>query len=167
MYSTGIAYLLLFLFGWSGAHRFYLGKIGSGFLYLCTGGLFGIGWLYDLFTLPSQVREANLRLAYHSAIFGDGMLKKGSRYPDSDERQAEKRKSIELAILKTAKKNGGVATPGEVALEGGISIDDAKAALETLIKKGYAELKVTKEGGVVYFFPEFASGVAHPEFEDF
>ncbi|MHA1367356.1 MAG: TM2 domain-containing protein [Candidatus Heimdallarchaeota archaeon] len=40
--------LLCFLVGGLGVHRFYVGKMTSGILYLCTGGLFGIGTIYDL-----------------------------------------------------------------------------------------------------------------------
>ncbi len=54
-----VAYLLWFLLGPVGVHKFYLGKIGMGILYLFTGGIFLIGWIIDLFTLPSQVRAYN------------------------------------------------------------------------------------------------------------
>ncbi|GHV32733.1 hypothetical protein AGMMS4952_23670 [Spirochaetia bacterium] len=53
--SKGVAYLLWFFLGLFGAHRFYLEKIGTGFLFLFTGGVLGVGWLIDLFTLGGQV----------------------------------------------------------------------------------------------------------------
>ena len=42
-----------------GIHRFYIGKIGTGLLWLFTGGLCGIGWLYDFCTLNDQIDERN------------------------------------------------------------------------------------------------------------
>ena len=54
-----VAYLLWFFLGPVGVHKFFLGKIGMGILYLFTGGIFLIGWIIDLFTLPSQVRAYN------------------------------------------------------------------------------------------------------------
>jgi TM2 domain-containing membrane protein YozV len=61
MRSIGIAYFLwlVSIFGWLGFHRFYIGKIGTGFLWIITGGAFGIGALVDLFTLRGQVVHYN------------------------------------------------------------------------------------------------------------
>lgn len=61
--STGIAYLFWALLGLFGGHRFYLGKIGTGILYLLTAGIFMVGWIIDVFTIPSQVRVVNARRA--------------------------------------------------------------------------------------------------------
>lgn len=53
------AWLLLTLLGLLGAHRFYQGKWATGLLYLVTGGLFAIGWVYDFCTLNRQISELN------------------------------------------------------------------------------------------------------------
>ena len=57
-----IAYIL-WIFGFMGAHRFYLGRSISGSIYFCTLGLFGIGWLIDLFLIPSMVENASFEYA--------------------------------------------------------------------------------------------------------
>ncbi|SEQ96815.1 TM2 domain-containing membrane protein YozV [Solimonas aquatica] len=54
-----VSWLLLTFLGIFGIHRFYLGKWITGILYLCTGGLFLMGLLYDLLTLNGQVDEIN------------------------------------------------------------------------------------------------------------
>ncbi len=59
MKSKGAAYLLWFFFGVFGIHKFYLEKFAVGIIYLLTGGLFLIGWIYDLFTLGNQVDVYN------------------------------------------------------------------------------------------------------------
>jgi len=52
---------ILWLFGFTGAHRFYFGKPISGTIYFFTFGLLGIGWIIDLFLIPSLDRQADLR----------------------------------------------------------------------------------------------------------
>ncbi|WP_293405341.1 TM2 domain-containing protein [Phenylobacterium sp.] len=78
--STGVAYLLWIFLGGVGAHRFYLGRTGSGIAMLALtilgwalllaagfGLLFlvplGIWLLVDLFTIPGMVRSHNTMLA--------------------------------------------------------------------------------------------------------
>lgn len=56
-----LAWLLQTFLGPFGIHRFYMGKIGTGILWLCTLGLFGIGYAYDYFTLNGQIDEINRR----------------------------------------------------------------------------------------------------------
>ena len=45
------AFWLCFFLGFLGIHRFYVGKIGTGLLYLFTGGGFVFGAIIDLLTI--------------------------------------------------------------------------------------------------------------------
>ncbi|MFC0410591.1 TM2 domain-containing protein [Roseomonas elaeocarpi] len=76
--STLIAYLLWFFLGWFGAHRFYLGRTGSGvaqlvitlvsitlsFVGVGVIGFFVVGiWAFvDAFLIPGITRDHNNRL---------------------------------------------------------------------------------------------------------
>ena len=51
--SKKVALLLCVLGGYVGLHQFYVGKIGTGLLYLCTFGLFGIGWVIDILKIAT------------------------------------------------------------------------------------------------------------------
>lgn len=51
MKSKWVSLLLCLFLGWLGAHRFYERKIPTGILYLCTLGLLGIGWIFDIWLL--------------------------------------------------------------------------------------------------------------------
>lgn len=59
-HSLVIGYLV-WLFGFIGAHRFYYGKPVSGTIYFFTLGLCFIGWIVDLFLIPTMDREADIR----------------------------------------------------------------------------------------------------------
>jgi TM2 domain-containing membrane protein YozV len=52
---------VLWIVGFTGAHRFYYGKPFTGTLWFFTFGLFGIGWLIDLLLIPGMDRQADLR----------------------------------------------------------------------------------------------------------
>ncbi|MEY1662736.1 NINE protein [Isoalcanivorax beigongshangi] len=59
-----ISWILLTFLGVFGVHRMYMGKWITGIIYLCTGGLFLLGYLYDLWTLNGQVSERNRELEF-------------------------------------------------------------------------------------------------------
>ncbi|MDP2640727.1 MAG: TM2 domain-containing protein [Betaproteobacteria bacterium] len=52
---------MLWVFGFTGAHRFHYGKPVTETIWFFTLGLLGIGWLIDLFLIPGMDREADLR----------------------------------------------------------------------------------------------------------
>lgn len=110
-----------------------------------------IGGIVDFFFIPTMVREANLRYRYREILY-DRME---DRSPLSEAKRPGE--SVERIILRTAKKNGGVVTPAEVALEGDVAIDEAQKYLEKLAAKGFAEMRIRKSGAIVFYFPEFLS----------
>ncbi|HEY6611371.1 MAG TPA: TM2 domain-containing protein [Pseudomonas sp.] len=57
--SYNVAWILLTFLGVFGVHRMYMGKWLTGILYLCTGGFFLIGVLYDFWTLNDQISVRN------------------------------------------------------------------------------------------------------------
>lgn len=59
-HSIVIGYVL-WIFGFTGAHRFYYGKPISGCIWFFTLGLLGIGWLVDLVLIPGMDRQADRR----------------------------------------------------------------------------------------------------------
>jgi predicted transcriptional regulator len=173
MYSVTIAYILWFLsgFGALGFHRFYLGKIPTGLLWMFTGGLGMVGSIYDFLTLPGQVQEANLREAIYGSRFrgsregryfggvGSGRQdarRENWRYVDDGEvRVVHEKENIERAVLRLAKENKGILTTRELALRANISPEEAQKALDTLVSKGFAELRVRRSGEPVYTLREF------------
>ncbi|MDR2746481.1 MAG: NINE protein [Treponema sp.] len=164
MYSIGIAYLLWFLsgFGILGFHRFYLGKFYTGFLWMFTFGLGTVGAIHDFLTLPVQVQTANIHAMLSGSRPRAGRPKRQSRgaeqwrYADDIEvRVIRKKESLERSILRLAKENKGVLAISEVALAADVNLEEARKALDTLVSKGFAELRVRKSGTLAYTLPEF------------
>ncbi|MCB9777484.1 MAG: TM2 domain-containing protein [Alphaproteobacteria bacterium] len=58
--DTGIAYVLWMggLLGVCGLHRIYMGRVGSGILWMLTGGLCGVGQLVDLILMPQMIDDS-------------------------------------------------------------------------------------------------------------
>jgi len=57
--NYNLTWILLTFLGIFGIHRFYMGKVFTGILYLCTGGLLMLGVLYDFLTLNEQLSDVN------------------------------------------------------------------------------------------------------------
>ena len=71
MYKDGLSYGLwcLFLFGFAGVHRIYLGKYGTGIIWMLTFGLLGIGQFIDL--------DVQRRLVEHEFVPAGDFLEHG------------------------------------------------------------------------------------------
>lgn len=157
MNSKGTSYLLWLsiLLGIGGLHRFYNGKMLSGVLWLCTGGLFGIGQFIDLFLIPDMVDDHNLK---HRARFG------GSPYAPLQpaiSRTVEPKPSklnasqLGVQLLKAAQTRGGQISVTQGVMDTGADFADVEAALVGMAKKGHADIQNDRNSGaVVYVFPE-------------
>lgn len=179
MRSLKTAYLLMLptLGGFAGLHRFYQNKVGTGILWLCTWGLCGFGTLYDALTMARQLRERDEAETGVRRALADYW----AEFSGSDERLRHNRllnrmgypadglgggaESPEHLALRLAKANGGWVTPAQMALEGRLGADRAKAELEGLCSRGFAELRVRRDGLLVYVFPEFLAPGAADAFE--
>ncbi|NBQ23403.1 MAG: NINE protein [Verrucomicrobia bacterium] len=72
-HSKLIGYLL-WIVGFTGAHRFYFGKPLTGTLWFLTGGFFLVGWLIDLLLIPGMDRQADRRYATGAIDYSIGWL---------------------------------------------------------------------------------------------
>ncbi len=155
MYSKAIAFVLgiiSFVPPFSGLLRFYLKRNGTGVLYTLTAGLCFIGNILDIVQIPQLVKQANMRLKSREMRRLDDLDDDFDRVREIEYKEAEG--SIEKQILRSAKNNQGYTTPSEVALESDVSIEAARHALDYLVSKGFAEMKVSKTGTIVYHFPD-------------
>jgi len=109
--SFGVAFVLLFFFGWMGAHRFYLGRFGSGFAFGILGLISSfiminiksgdpgwltipllagfIWWLADLFSLSNFVKKYNEALLAKYGLAGTSQSIIGSGSTSGDLLRAE------------------------------------------------------------------------------
>jgi hypothetical protein len=133
----------------SGLHRFYLGKPLTGILYLLTGGLAGIGTIYDAVTMPNLVRRAQLKRRL------DYLIESEEGWVTVPEPRRANRDTVEHAVLSLAQRNHGVVTPAQVALECRVPATEARDELERLVSEQFAEVQVTTSGVLAYVFPEF------------
>lgn len=146
--STGIAYLLWFFFGLLGAHKFYIGKIGIGILYLLTGGVFGIGWFIDLFTLGHQVNVANALAAGRAggAQQNQNVVVNVTNTPAPSQVEVV---SAEKQILQLT-QDTPILTLKDVITKTSLQMDDAEVALEKMVQKGLVREIVDTDGRKSY-----------------
>ena len=168
MYSLGVAYLLWAIggFGTLGLHRFYLRRPGTGVLWLLTGGVFGIGAVVDLFRLPTIVREAEIEEDSRELLREAAEAGAVAGAVAGAEAGAE---SLEQVILRVARAGGGLVSPPQVATSSHWSLDDARACLDEMVRKGHAEQRATKTGSppLVYVIPDFLTDEGRQQVVDF
>ncbi len=147
-FKEGIAYGLWagWLFGFAGLHRLYMGKYGTGFLWLFTWGLGGCGQIYDLITMRRQIDEANILEEYRARRRGD-LPKRGPV------------RTTQQMLLDAALAEGGMLTVTQATRVTGLDFSQAEGLLREMVAKGYVDVGNEPESGVVvYYFPELRAG---------
>lgn len=144
--SKGVAYLLWFFLGVLGAHKFYVGKTGMGIIYLLTGGLLGIGWFIDLFTLGNQVDIAN---ALQGARAGQQTQNVVVNVSNNADPSGPLKTSAEKQILQLAQDNPQL-TLRDIVSKTELEMDEAERALDRMAQKGLIKEIVDPEGKKLY-----------------
>ena len=160
-------------------HKFYLGRPLMGILYFCTGGVFVLGWVLDFFTLPRQVRIANL-LRQQSAkddvstelrrefdMLKHGLLNLLEALPlsrHSGWREAVKKllttshpdaNDLMLTLLHAAQQHNGRLSVTDGVLATGAPFPAVERVLKTMVDSGYVYMdNDSRTGVVVYVFKE-------------
>ena len=166
--SAGTAYILWIFgfFGIFGVHRFYLGKVGSGLLYLFTFGLFGFGQFIDLFLIPGMTRERNYYLLQKSTVESLSNIVNGSpvtlqqttenpspEFPANSHHAsvAEPKPDPMLTLLKAAAANNNVLSIGQAVIVTELPVEEVEKLLQKAIKQNLAHIDNDLQTGAIRY----------------
>jgi TM2 domain-containing membrane protein YozV len=159
--NTAYVFWLLCLLGICGGHRFYSGRIFSGFVYLFTFGIFGIGQLVDLAFIPGMVEKRNIYLRGLYGFPGGASQLPYVTLNVGSLSQLQPQPIPELAapapmnplhqLLKVAQEQGGTLSPAQVALYLELEPEAVQSLLREAQKHGYAEVCNDPETGAVRY----------------
>ena len=76
-----------------------------------------------------------------------------------------RRANLESQILETARSQGGIVTPADVAIETACNLDKAKQELDDLVNRGHVEMRVRRNGTLVYAFPSLLGAEQREDLE--
>lgn len=138
-------------FGFNGLHRIYNGKIATGLLWLCTGGLIGVGQLIDLVLIPNMVDEHNTKLRAKLGMSDMGVPIYDPVIATSVINPRSSRQQLIVKLLKAADDRGGKLTVTQAVMDTGASFAEVEATLREMLKSEYVAIENHPDSGVVIY----------------
>ena len=139
--------------GIGGLHRLYNGKIGTGLLWLCTGGLFYIGQVVDLLIIPNMVDEYEQKLRLKAGVSSAG-IPMNERIFISQVHQPNGKPLI-VKLIEAAEANGGSLTVTQGVKATGASLIEVETMLKEMLQSNHVRIGNNPISGVVtYYFDE-------------
>ncbi|NEU73141.1 NINE protein [Hassallia byssoidea VB512170] len=137
----------------SGLHRIYNGKIGTGLLWLCTFGVFGVGQFVDLFLISNMVEEHDQKLRLKAGLSPLGVPLNQTAVASQVYQPSGNQLMVKL--LEAAESRGGTLTVTQGVKATGASFTEVEAILKEMLKSGYVKIDNDPiNGAVTYHFHE-------------
>lgn len=150
-----VSYILsaAWFFGLGGLHRLYNGKIGTGLLWLLTGGIFGIGQFVDVFLIPGMVNEYEQQLRLKAGISPLGVPL--TEPVATSQVHHLTKDQLMVKLIEVAESKGGSLTVTQGVKATGASFAEVETALKEMFKSGYVRIDNDPiTGAVTYHFHE-------------
>lgn len=151
MNKVGSAYILWLgcLLQLHGLHRIYNGKIGTGLLWMCTLGLFGVGQLLDLLLIPNMVEDYNTKLRARIGVSAAGVPLSQPVVATAVVKPS--RNQLMVLLLKAAAARNGKLSVTQGVMDTGASFAEVEATLKEMVKSGYVGVDNHPDTGVVIY----------------
>lgn len=148
---VGTSYLLwaIGLCGLGGLHRFYNGKVFTGLLWFCTGSLFGVGQVVDIFLIPGMAEEQQAKIRRRLGFSSAGVPLEpqnaiAQTLPNSRDR-------LMVKLVKAAQLRGGKLSVTQAVMDTDVSFSEVEEALTQMVSAGYVSVENDPVTGVVIY----------------
>ncbi|WP_324634974.1 protein kinase domain-containing protein [Phormidium sp. CCY1219] len=138
------------LCGLGGLHRFYNGKIVTGVLWFCTGSLFGVGQVLDVFLIPGMVENYQSKLRGKLGVSASGVplpVQNAIAQNISPQNPNE----LMVKLVKAAQARGGKLSVTQAVIDTDVGFSEVEAVLTEMVSSGYVSVENDPVTGIVIY----------------